>query len=57
MILSLPKPALLVTAICLSWVHSYAESGSWKKVKTEDGVTVYEKKVSGKLACRGVGQG
>ena len=56
MILSLPKPALLLVAICLSLVHSYAESGSWKKVKTEDGVTVYEKKVSGKLAFRGVGE-
>jgi len=52
---ALPSPLLLL-ATCVAFFQSFGEHGGWEKVKTEDGVTVYEKKISGKLAFRGVGE-
>ncbi|MBT3636360.1 MAG: hypothetical protein HN531_05435 [Opitutae bacterium] len=52
---ALPSPLLLL-ATCVAFFQSFGEHGNWEKVKTEDGVAVYEKKISGKLAFRGVGE-
>ena len=50
----LPYPMILL-ATCVAFFQSFGEHSNWEKVKHEDGVTVYEKKVSGKLAFRGIG--
>jgi len=52
---ALPSP-LLILATCVAFFQSFGEGGNWEKVKTEHGVAVYEKKISGKLAFRGVGE-
>jgi len=55
--LSFPSPILfLLLVFWFPTVQTDAASGSWERVKAEDGVVVYEKKINGKIAFRGVGE-
>ena len=57
MSLSFPSPlSLLLLSVCFSSVQVATASSSWEKVKTDSGVVVYEKKINGKIAFRGVGE-
>ena len=51
----LPYPFLLL-ATSVSFFQTSAEESGWKKVKTEAGVEVFEKKIKGKVAFRGIGE-
>ena len=50
---SLSIPSL---ATCVSFFQTSAKEGGWKKVKAEAGVEVFEKKIDGKVAFRGIGE-
>ena len=55
--LSFPSPIpFLLLAFWFSVGQAGAASGSWERVKAEDGVVVYEKKINGRIAFRGVGE-
>ncbi len=52
---SLPCPFLLL-AIFFGSVQTSAKSDGWERVKSAAGVEVFEKKINGKLAFRGIGE-
>ena len=57
MSLSFPPPIpLLLLAIWFPIVQAGAASEGWEKVKTGSGVEIFEKKINGKIAFRGVGE-
>ena len=51
----LTSPFLLL-ATCVSFFQTSAKEGGWKKVKAEAGVEVFEKKIDGRVAFRGIGE-
>ena len=50
------RSAFLLLATWVSFFQTSAKESGWKKVKAEAGVEVFEKKVNGKVAFRGIGE-
>ena len=48
---------LILAGLCIVWLPSgQAKGNPWEKVKSVDGVEVFEKKEDGRLAFRGIGE-